>query len=173
MKIRELMTVCDLSWDKLYEEARMAALMAHQYQPYDIFPYEKHLIDVVNIIKSYNLAGIYIIAAWLHDSIEDGNLTYNKIKRAFGEEVADIVLAVTDPIDMKNRKEKKAAVYKKINANTNALIIKLADRMANIKNSVRFQNTSKYKMYLDEKDSFRRELYFDSDDAILNKMWED
>ena len=63
---------------KLCNEARLVALKIHGDQPYDtIFPYEKHLADVVNILEMYNYNGKYIIAGWLHDAPEDGAKSYN------------------------------------------------------------------------------------------------
>ena len=49
--------------DKDYKEARMVGVKAHSNQSYDeVFPYEKHLDDVVDILKRFGFAGIYIIA---------------------------------------------------------------------------------------------------------------
>lgn len=146
------------NYDKLYIEAKMVASLAHRGKTYDIFPYEKHLMDVEDNIKRFGYAGDFIIAAQLHDTIEDGDLTYNKIKKAFGENVAEMVLACTDPSDVRNRKEKKLRVYAKLNEYPDAIIIKLADRIANIEHSIRFKNNDKTKMYRDEHEDFTKAL---------------
>jgi hypothetical protein len=40
--------------DKIYQEARMVAILAHGNQRYDeIYPYEKHLDDVVEVLKRF------------------------------------------------------------------------------------------------------------------------
>ncbi len=154
--------------EKIYNEARMVAFLAHKGHTYDIYPYEKHLEDVVDIVKKFGFSGKYIVGAYLHDGIEDANLSYNKIKKAFGLEVAEIVYAVTDEIG-RNRKEKKEKTYPKIKANPDSLIVKLADRIANVEHGIRFDNEEKTKMYKKEFAEFKNELY---QEGICDKMWE-
>lgn len=158
-----------MNYDELYKEAKLVAQVAHRGQIYDIYPYEKHLDDTVNVVKRFGYAGDYIIAAYLHDSIEDGNLTYNKIKKAFGENVAELVLAVTDPSDCRSRKEKKDRVYQKIICYKDSLIIKLADRIANVEHSMRFGNSQKLKMYKEEYQEFKNKL---STGDFCKPMWD-
>lgn len=146
-------------YEKLVKEAEMVSLLAHKNQIYDIFPYEKHLQDVVDILKSFGFINEYECAGRLHDTVEDTNLTYSKIKKVFGEEIAEMVLAVTDPIDVRNRKEKKAVVYEKLKKFPKAIIIKLADRIANTKHSIRMGNKDKTYMYKTEYEDFRSNLY--------------
>ena len=70
--------------DKTYKEARMVAVKAHSNQSYDdIFPYEKHLDDVVDVLKRFGFSGKYIVAGYLHDTMEDNGLSFNKIKKHF------------------------------------------------------------------------------------------
>lgn len=48
--------------EKTYKEARMVAVIAHSNQRYDeIFPYEKHLDDVVDTLKRFGFSGKYIV----------------------------------------------------------------------------------------------------------------
>ena len=85
--------------EKDYREARMVAVKLHASQSYDeIYPYEKHLDDAVEVLKRFGFSGKYIIAGYLHDSIEDGAISYNKIKRHFGLDVAEMVYCVTDEL---------------------------------------------------------------------------
>lgn len=142
----------------LIKEAEDVAALVHQYQSYDIFPYTKHLRDVVNVLIRFGFTNEFIVAGWLHDSIEDGNLTYNKIKGAFGLHVAEMVYAVTDPKG-RNRKEKKKIVYDDIRAYPDSIIIKLADRIANVENGIRMHNSEKTKMYAAERNDFKIQLY--------------
>ncbi len=49
--------------DKLLKEARMVAEVAHSGQYYDnIFPYMKHLDDVVDVLRIFNFGNKYLIA---------------------------------------------------------------------------------------------------------------
>jgi (p)ppGpp synthase/HD superfamily hydrolase len=152
------------------QEAEMAALLAHQNQKYDIFPYEKHLRDVVDVIEHFfGRDEPLIISAWLHDSIEDTYLTYNKIKQTFGIEVAEIVFAVTDELG-RNRQERHDKTYPKIVAcGWKAVAIKLADRIANVEHSIR-NNHDLFDMYRREYEEFAKALYFDC--VELKPMWD-
>lgn len=143
---------------ELIKEAKLLSFHIHRNQTYDVFPYKKHIIDVINVLESVGAGANAIIGGYLHDAIEDGNLTYNKIRKLYGEVVADIVLAVTDPLDVKTRGEKKAIVYRKIQACPEALEVKLADRIANIRHGVRTRNIHKLTMYLHESEEFHRQL---------------
>lgn len=145
-------------YKRLIEEAWEVATLAHQYQQYDIFPYTKHLKDVTRILEQFGFVNEYIIAGILHDVIEDCNISYNKIKTAFGEDVAEMVYAVTDPKG-RSRKEKKAKVYDDIRAYPKSIIVKLADRIANMQNSIIQRKKDKLKMYIKEHESFKYELF--------------
>lgn len=149
--------------DKLYDEARMVAITAHGSQTYDgMFPYEKHLADVVSVLHRFGYTGLYTIAGWLHDAIEDGGLTYGKIKSYFGEEVAEVVYCVTDELG-RNRKERKEKTLVKTASNQQAVIAKLADRIANV------EHGGKKDMYLKEFSEFKSALY---KEGHAEAMWE-
>ena len=150
--------------EKTYKEARMVAVVAHSNQRYDeIFPYEKHLDDVVDILKRFGFSGKYIVGGYLHDTMEDDALSYNKIKRHFGVEVAEMVYCVTDELG-RNRKEKKAKTLPKTASNPSAIVIKLADRIANM------EHGGKLDMYVEEHQEFKNAL-FDNTPNDAKIMW--
>lgn len=152
--------------DKTYKEARMVSIQAHGNQTYDdIFPYKKHLDDVVAILIRYGFSGKYIIAGYLHDIIEDTALSYNKVKKYFGLDVAEMVYCVTDELG-RNREEKKLKTLPKTASNPDAIIIKLADRMANI------EHGGKIDMYRNEFTAFKDVLYSNTP-ADAKIMWDD
>lgn len=151
--------------EKTYNEARLVAIQAHGNQTYDgIFPYVKHLDDVVAVIKKFGFSGKFIVAAYLHDVIEDGAISYNKVKTHFGTEVAEIVFCVTDEMG-RNRKEKKAKTLPKTASNSDAIIVKLADRIANI------EHGGKVDMYIKEYDEFCKYLRHDNQSNSCKEMW--
>lgn len=150
--------------EKHYKEARMVSIQAHGNQTYDeIFPYKKHLDDVVDVLKRFGFTGKYIVAGYLHDIIEDTALSYNKVKRVFGLEVAEMVYCVTDELG-RNREEKKAKTLPKTASNPSAIILKLADRIANI------EHGGKIDMYKKEYAQFREALY-DNTPEDAKPMW--
>jgi (p)ppGpp synthase/HD superfamily hydrolase len=139
--------------EKNYKEARMVSIQAHGNQTYDdVFPYSKHLDDVVDVLKRFGFSGKYIVAGYLHDIIEDTALSYNKVKKHFGPEVAEMVYCVTDELG-RNRAEKKEKTLPKTASNADAIIVKLADRIANI------EQGGKINMYREEYDVFHQFLF--------------
>jgi len=148
----------------MFNEALMVAKLAHGSQIYgDIFPYEKHLIDVIDVMTRFELPMKYKIAGALHDVLEDCDVSYNKIKDYFGEDVAEIVYCVTDELG-RNRKERKAKTLPKIASNPDAVIVKLADRIANI------QHGGKVDMYAKEYSNFRDTLK--QPDQLAKPLWD-
>jgi (p)ppGpp synthase/HD superfamily hydrolase len=71
-------------------------------------------------------------ASFGHDLIEDTRVSYNDVKNQLGEEVADIIYAVTNDKG-KNRKERAGDNYYEGIRNTpGAVFVKLCDRIANV-----------------------------------------
>ena len=155
----------------LVKEAAYLAISSHGNQTYDGYPYYYHLEEVVDILKEFGFTeDKYIIAGYLHDVLEDTAVSYNDIKNKFGEEVAEIVFAVTDELG-RNRKERKKKTYPKIAVNKDAIIIKLADRLANMRNSLK-KGHRMNEMYREEYTQFRsalQEVYHD--DIELDDLW--
>ncbi len=94
------------------ERALLVADKAHANQTYDIYPYGYHIRQVVKIAEELGYDGSIVVASALHDTLEDTELSYNDLKKAFGEEVAEIVYCVTDELGRK-RKERKEKTYPK------------------------------------------------------------
>lgn len=148
---------------EMIKQAMCYARGAHSTQKYDEFPYFKHLENTYNILIEHGFTedspeDLHIlVAAWLHDVLEDTATSYSDLKKMFGIEVAEIVFCVTDEL-ARNRKERKQKTYPKIRSNSKAVIIKVADRIANIKHSKEQNNISFIEMYQKEFDDFQREL---------------
>lgn len=139
------------------ERALLVAEKAHASQSYDIYPYIYHVKQVVRIAEELAYDEEIILACTLHDVLEDTELSYNDIKKAFGEEVAEIVYAVTDELG-RNRKERKSKTYPKIQANWKATVVKICDRIANIDQS-RSYNAKLFETYRKENTDFKQQLY--------------
>lgn len=125
--------------DKL-EQIQNFAIERHEAvgQMYGDLPYDVHLMAAIMVAESF----IYLIpkqdknsilaAIWLHDTIEDCGVTYNKIKEIANIGVANIVYAVTNPKG-KNRVERNShEYYTGIREQKYATFVKLCDRIANV-----------------------------------------
>jgi guanosine-3',5'-bis(diphosphate) 3'-pyrophosphohydrolase len=101
-------------------------------------PYITHPLHVALYLCELNFDKETIAAALLHDLIEDTDISYEDIKKEFGEEVADIVDGVTklDKIKYSSNEEAKADAIRKMviamSKDIRVLILKLADRLHNI-----------------------------------------
>lgn len=132
-----------------------------KYDNKDFF--DTHVRHVVDVLQNYNPSEAEVCAAYLHDSIEDTDATYEEIVLLFGEEIADIVSRVTDKPG-KNRLERHLNTYYILRRNTSAIKVKLADRISNMSRSL---GLSFANMYAKEYIAFKFSLY----DGNHLEMW--
>jgi len=111
-------------------DARDFAIEAHGQQRYGDAPYDAHLAAVVQILSEFGYGGAYEAAGWLHDVVEDTGIVIDQVRDRFGDEVADLVDAVTGL--GANRAERNARIYAGLQRCPAAAVVKLADRIANV-----------------------------------------
>ena len=104
--------------------AQEVAKMKHKYQMDKAgAPYIQHVESVaLNVEDSDHPTETAIIAAWLHDTVEDTLYTLDDLRDEFGASVAEVVHLLT-------RKDGQSPqeYYSAIKANPDALTVKLAD----------------------------------------------
>jgi GTP pyrophosphokinase len=102
-------------------------------------PYITHPLAVALHLAEYGLDVDTIVAALLHDTVEDTDMTLDQIRRQFGQTVAMLIDGVTklDRIKFSNREEQQAATIRKMvlamAKDVRVLLIKLADRLHNVR----------------------------------------
>ncbi len=123
--------------DRLWEAFHFAKL-AHQDQLRKSGePFFLHAITVANILTDLRMDVDTLIAAMLHDVVEDTQYTNKDIVDRFGPEVANMVEGVTKISGLKevNKEARKAETYRKlvlsIANDPRTVLIKLADRLHN------------------------------------------
>lgn len=125
------------------EKARIYAIEKHRdaNHMYDQYPYEFHLQMVVNAAKQFlhlipeEAQHNVLAGCWVHDVIEDARETYNDVKKALNEDVAELAYALTNDKG-RNRSERAGKKYYEGIRNTPyATFIKLCDRIANVTHS--------------------------------------
>jgi hypothetical protein len=162
-----------ISWPNAHVVRAMDyATQAHAGQKYGNDPYIKHCDDVYKTLLQFKIKNPKILAAgWLHDTIEDTPATYEEIREEFGPGTADIVFALTG--EGTNRKERNANAYLKISLNPAALIVKLADRISNVKSCLINHKRELYKMYEKEWEDFQKHLRKPRAGPAANAMWKE
>jgi guanosine-3',5'-bis(diphosphate) 3'-pyrophosphohydrolase len=128
-----------LNVDKV-NKAFSFALEAHQNQKRDEgVPYIIHPVAVAKILTDLKLDSATITTGLLHDTIEDTKVTYESVKKEFGEEVANLVEGVTKISALENKasSDSKAENFRKLILATSkdirVLLVKLADRLHNMR----------------------------------------
>ena len=116
------------------------ALEAHQNQKREEgVPYIIHPVAVAKILTDLKLDSATIATGLLHDTIEDTKVTYENVKKEFGEEVANLVEGVTkiSELETKASSASKAENFRKLILATSkdirVLLVKLADRLHNMR----------------------------------------
>jgi guanosine-3',5'-bis(diphosphate) 3'-pyrophosphohydrolase len=143
----------------LVVRARQLALRVHQGQRYGPDPYSIHLEHVVEVVERYPHDEILRAAAWLHDALEDTDLTEPRLRAELGDEVTTLVIAVTDDPGH-DRATRKAGLYPRLAAAPPAArALKLADRIANLEACRARGRADMLTLYRSEHLEFRRRLH--------------
>jgi hypothetical protein len=134
--------------------ALAVATAAHIMQKYAGGPFIEHPKAVVTVLHRYGITDPDVLCAgYLHDTVEDTVVTVEDIRMLFGDDVADIVWRVTDAPGA-TRAIRKAATYPKIAGRDEAIIVKMADRIANCIQGGKKGNGGKRAMYQAEHADF-------------------
>lgn len=99
-----------------------------------VTPYSDHLEGVVNRLKNLGVTDKNVLsAAWLHDIIEDTDVTFDQINEKFGRDIAVMVLSLTKDKNIPKKDKEQQYINQLKNAPIQAKIIKLCDISANLK----------------------------------------
>jgi len=126
--------------EDLLNRAYVYAMMAHGEQTRASGdPYFSHPLEVAAILTNLKLDDATIVAALLHDTIEDTESTRTEIDQMFGHEIGALVEGLTKlkRLELVSREAKQAENLRKlllaIADDVRVLLIKLADRLHNMR----------------------------------------
>ncbi len=126
---------------------------AGQFRADGVTPYICHPIKVAELVKQYKKSSKLdhiIAAALLHDTLEDTYTSYRELIDNFGEIVASIVIELTtadymsDLVGKSNYLKTRMCIMSPY-----ALVVKLADRLANILDSYNLTPEKRVKLKMD------------------------
>jgi guanosine-3',5'-bis(diphosphate) 3'-pyrophosphohydrolase len=127
-------------------------------------PYINHPIALANLLTSH--AGIsdvnVIVAAILHDTVEDTDATVDDIEELFGGIIMDIVIEVTDDKSLPSPERKRLQIEHAGKLSHEARLVKLADKISNLQDII---NSPPVKWSLK-----RKQEYFDWAKAVIDQI---
>ena len=141
------------------EQAIRAAAVLHRDQVRKgtmPFPYITHLVSVAMSLCAYTADEDVIVAAFLHDTIEDTDYTLEELEQDFGPTVRDIVATVSEPrsdtsSDTLTWQERKRTYRTQLqSASQEALLVAAADKIHNMRTVV--------ETYFDEPLKFKQDF---------------
>lgn len=102
-------------------------------------PYIIHPVEVAKILVELKFDKDTIIAAFLHDILEDTDTTADEVKEKFGEDVVNLVQGVTklSKYQFKSKEERQAENFRRMliamSQDIRIVVLKLADRLHNMR----------------------------------------
>lgn len=127
-------------------------------------PYINHPIALANLLTDY--AGItdtnVIVAALLHDTVEDTGTTVEDIEELFGTKIRDIVIEVTDDKSLPSPERKRLQIEHASKISYEAKLVKLADKICNLQDIIA-SPPKKWSL-------LRKQEYFDWAKAVIDQL---
>ena len=123
-------------------------------------PYFTHCIAVATILAEWGMDTNIIISGLLHDTIEDTKVTRKDIKNKYGDDIIFLVESVTNlsGIKFNSRNQQKAENFMKMFISfandIRAIIIKLADRLHNLRTVSYLSKMKQRRFALESKEIF-------------------
>ena len=125
--------------EEIYKAYRLAAAAHEGQKRVNGKPYITHPLSVASILAEMQMDKQSVIAALLHDVLEDTSLDKQTITEQFGEAVAEIVDGVSklSQIEFKTHAEAQAEYFRKMvlamAKDIRVILVKLADRLHNMR----------------------------------------
>jgi (p)ppGpp synthase/HD superfamily hydrolase len=95
-------------------------------------PYFNHLAQVAMVLADAGADANLVAAGYLHDTIEDQEVTHAELVETFGPDVADLVAHVTDDKRLPKDRRKRLQVEHAPHLPARAQMLKMADKISNL-----------------------------------------
>lgn len=153
----------------------------YTHEPYIVHPQgvAKIIREICTQIQPMDLDIIYRLEelAYLHDTVEDTDATFDEIKELFGEYYSESIKYLTNiskPEDGTRKIRKMIDMEHTLKGSIDTIIVKLADIIDNCHDIVE-RDSSFAKKYLREKEEFikRASTLYKDDSSIIYKIYKD
>jgi len=117
------------------DEARQFAETAHAGQTRKgaaRLPYVTHLAEVAALVAEFGGSPVAIMAAWLHDTVEDCGTSPDEIALQFGPDVAWVVAQLTDDKSLPKAERKALQILHAPGKTHDAALVKICDKLSNV-----------------------------------------
>lgn len=125
---------------RLHSAARFAAERHADHRRKDPrrLPYINHLIEVAQLLACAvgDTDVQLVMAGYLHDSIEDVGVTFDELNQHFGDDVASLVLEVTDDKSLSREERKQLQIEHAATISRRGQWLKQADKISNVRSMV-------------------------------------
>jgi GTP diphosphokinase / guanosine-3',5'-bis(diphosphate) 3'-diphosphatase len=129
----------------------------------DASPYINHPIGLASVLTREGvMEDVVLVAALLHDTLEDTKTTPAELREHFGEKIAAIVEEVTDDKNLLKVERKRLQIEHAATISREAKLVKLADKICNVRD-VAEHPPARW-------DLARRREYFEWAKAVVDRM---
>lgn len=124
----------------LYERALKLAIMAHdgQTRKHDGSAYVAHPIMVARHVEAAGFSEMVVAAALVHDVLEDTTVTEAELREQLGDEVVNIVTAVSEDTDLPWEERKEKYVERVVASGEAVWAVSVADKIHNAGDLIEF-----------------------------------
>jgi (p)ppGpp synthase/HD superfamily hydrolase len=158
-----------------YETALKLAVKAHdgQKRKHDGSAYVTHPIMVARIVEQAGFPEVVVSAALVHDVLEDTDVSEAELRQQLGDEIVDIVTAVSEDTSLPWEERKEAYVRSVAAAGEAVWVVSVADKIHNAGDLIEFHAAAgpdAWKVFNRGKDKkiwFEKLLYTE-----LKKVWQ-
>lgn len=96
-------------------------------------PYAVHLAEVAALVAGAGGGSVAVMAAWLHDTVEDCAVGPADLAARFGPQVAAVVAELTDDKALDKAERKRMQLVNAPGKSADAALVKIADKLSNIR----------------------------------------
>ena len=96
-------------------------------------PYTVHLSEVAALVVQFGGSDVAVMAAWLHDTVEDCDVSFAELETRFGAQIAGFVAELTDDTALPKAERKRMHLVNAPGKTQEAALVKACDKLSNIR----------------------------------------